>query len=304
MCHSEFELSSHDETQKDKLNVNEGAVSGAIISGIGLTNLNELVASMDLPVMSSFTYNKCHDKVAEMWKNAAEESMIVAAQEEAAAARLRGDTHDIPMIPVEADCCRSKRSYKNQYNALSGVATVIGHHTGKVLYIGVRNKYCGICARANKKEQQPAAHKCSKNHVGSSSSMEPTILVEGFKSSVSNRKLIYNILIADGDASTYKNILESRPYPGVLIQKIECTNHLLRNYNGKNVTLKTDTSIPLSERKLLRPERLIRLRTAVRSSVRYWQTQNLNESEKIIKIQRDILNSGRHIFGDHSECDL
>lgn len=304
MCNSKFELSSHDETQKDKLNVNEGAVSGAIVSGIGLTNLNEVVASMDLPVMSLFMYSKCHDKVADMWKNAAEESMIVAAQEEIAAARLRGDTNDIPMIPVEADCCWSKRSYKNQYNALSGVAAVIGHYTGKVLYIGVRNKYCGICARANNKEQQPAAHKCTKNHVGSSSSMEPKILVDGFKSSVSSRKLIYNILIADGDASTYKNILESRPYPGVLIQKIECTNHLLRNYNGKNLGLKTDTSIPLSERKLLTSERLIRLRKAVRSSVRHWQTQNLTESEKVIKIQRDILNSGKHIFGDHSECDL
>lgn len=304
MCNSKFELSSHDETHKDKLNVNEGAVSGAIMSGIGLTNLNEIAASMDLPVMSLFTYSKCHDKVGDMWKNAAEESMIVAAQEETTAARLRGDIDDIPMIPVEADCCWSKRSYKNQYNALSGVAAIIGHHTGKVLYIGVRNKYCGICARANKNEQQPAAHKCTKNHIGSSSSMEPKILVEGFKSSVETRQLIYNTLIADGDASTYKNILESRPYPGVPIQKIECTNHLLRNYNGKNLLLKTDTSIPLSERKLLTPDYLIRLRTAVRSSVRHWQAQTMTESEKIIKIQRDILNSPKHIFGDHSACNL
>lgn len=126
---------------------------------------------------------------------------------------------------------------------MSGLAAIIGHHTGKVLYIGVRN--CGICARANKKEQQPAAHKCSKNHVGSSSSMEPTILVEDFKSSVETRKLIYNTLIADGVASTYKNILETRPYPGVPIQKIECTSHLLSNYNGKKILLKTDISIPV-----------------------------------------------------------
>lgn len=109
MCNYKFKLSSHDKTQKDKLNVNEGAVSGAIISGIGLTNLNEVAASMILPVMSLFTYSKCHDKVADMWKNTAEESMFAAAQEEPAAARLRGDTHDIPIIPVEADCCWSKR---------------------------------------------------------------------------------------------------------------------------------------------------------------------------------------------------
>ncbi|KAI5630711.1 yqaJ-like viral recombinase domain-containing protein [Phthorimaea operculella] len=240
-----------------------------------------------------------------MWKTAAEECMLSAAKEEADAARLREnlDSTVTPTIPVEADCCWSKRSYKNQYNALSGVAAIIGHHTGKVLHIGVRNKYCVICARAKSKNKEPAAHKCTKNHLGSSSSMEQQILVEGFKSSVETRGLIYNPLIADGDASTYKNILESRPYPGVPIQKIECTNHLLRNYNGKNLSLKIDTSIPLIERKLFTPERMTRLRTAVRSSVRHWESQSLTESDKIIKIQKDILNSPKHIFGSHKDCE-
>lgn len=30
------------------------------------------------------------------------------------------------------------------YNALSGV---VGHYTGKILYIGLKNKYCGHCKR-------------------------------------------------------------------------------------------------------------------------------------------------------------
>lgn len=219
MCHSKFQLKSYDEEKANTtLNVNEGAVSGAILTGIGQTNLNEITASMDLPIMTFRNYSKYHDNVAEMWKTAAEESMLAAANEENELARLRGDTSSIPKIPVEADCCWSKRSYKNQYNALSGVAAIVGHHTGKVLYIGVKNKYCGICSRASKKQVEPTVHKCTKNHRGSSSSMEPNILVlvEGFKSSVKKRKLIYNTLIADGDASTYKNILESRPYPYVI----------------------------------------------------------------------------------------
>lgn len=107
------------------------------------------------------------------------------------------------------------------------MAAIIGEHTGKVLHIGVRNKYCVICARANKKGLAPRGHDCHKNHSGSSTSMEQSILVEGFNVSIAERNLIYSTLIADGDSSTYKNILESRPYPDVPIQKIECTNHLL-----------------------------------------------------------------------------
>lgn len=302
MCNTKFQLYNYD--KNDVLNTNDGAVSGTIMTGIGLSNLNELLVSMDLPVIGFRTYSKSHDKVGEMWKTTAEEVMISAAKEEADAARLRGhiNSDGTPMVPVEADCCWSKRSYKNQYNASSGVAAIVGHHTGKVLHIGVRNKYCVICARASTRKQEPAAHKCNKNHTGSSSSMEPTILVEGFKSSIETRKLIYNTLIADGDASTYKNILESRPYPGIPIQKIECTNHLLRNYNGKNLALKTDTSVPLPERKLLTPERITRLRTAVRSAVRHWKTESLTESEKILNVQRDVLNSPKHVFGDHTNC--
>lgn len=168
------------------------------------------------------------------------------------------------------------------------------------MHVGVRNKYCIICVRANAKKEEPRAHKCTKNHTGSSTSMEQAILVESFKHSVEKRGLIYNTLIADGDASTYKNILESRPYPDtaygldIPVQKIECTNHLLRNYNGRNLQLQKDTSVPLSERKLLTGERLTRLRTAIRSAIKCRKLEDGTMSDKIKKTQEYILNSPRH----------
>jgi hypothetical protein len=33
----------------------------------------------------------------------------------------------------------------------SEAASIVGHRTGKVLYMGVKNKYCMICARASHK---------------------------------------------------------------------------------------------------------------------------------------------------------
>lgn len=306
MCGSSFVLNTSDSNTTDaRLDLNAGAVSGSIITGIGLSNLNEITASMDLPTIPFRLYSKKHDAISDMWKTAAEETMVNAAKQEIEAAKSRGDVNSagIAMIPVEADACWSKRSYKNNYSALSGVAAIIGENSGKVLHIGVRNKYCVICARANKKGLPAKAHKCTKNHSGSSTSMEQAILVDGFKNSIRDRNLIYNILIADGDSSTYKSILESRPYPDIPIQKIECTNHLLRNYNGKNILLQKDTAIPLNERKLLNMDRLKRLRTAVRAAIRQRQQDNSSQCNKIENLQKDILNSPQHIFGDHSNCD-
>lgn len=57
--------------------------------------------------------------------------------------------------------------------------------------------------------------------------MESSALVEGFKMSMDTHKLIYSRLIADGDASTHKNIEKAKPYGNQIVEKIECTNHLL-----------------------------------------------------------------------------
>lgn len=142
-----------------------------------------------------------------------EDSMQAAAHEEASEA-ISCDVKDgIPVLTVVADCCWSKWSYKTNYSAASGVAAIIGYRTGKVLYMGVKNKYCVICARAAVKKVPPADHQYLKNHTGSSTSMEQSVIVEGFKSSLARQNVIYGKLIADGDTSPYKKNLESRSYP-------------------------------------------------------------------------------------------
>lgn len=159
MCGSKFVLktSATATTEESRLGLNAGAVSGAIITGIGLSNLNEITASMDLPTMPFRLYSQTHDAISEMWKTAAELTMLNAAKQEIEAATLRGDVSNsgIAMIPVEADACWGKRSYK-----------IIILHSGKVLYIGVRNKYCVICARANNKGLPAKAHNCTKKSFG------------------------------------------------------------------------------------------------------------------------------------------
>jgi len=62
---------------------------------------------------------------------------------------------------------------------LPSVGVIIGKHTGKLLYIGVRNNYCAACVN-NNKTQKKTKHVCFKNWEGVSASMESDIIVEGF----------------------------------------------------------------------------------------------------------------------------
>ncbi|EFN89591.1 hypothetical protein EAI_16266, partial [Harpegnathos saltator] len=65
----------------------------------------------------------------------------------------------------------------------------------------------------------------------SSTSMESDIIAEGFKSSLEMYGLIYKAVVADGDSNVYQSIIINNPYheQKVMVKKVECTNHLLRN---------------------------------------------------------------------------
>ena len=104
--------------------------------------------------------------------------MSVAGREECELAIQQNDLDNdkVPTITVVVDAGWSKRAHRHMYNALSGVGVIFGLQTGKLLYIGVRNKYCAACQKdANKK------HVCFKNWEEASSSMETGIILAGFK---------------------------------------------------------------------------------------------------------------------------
>jgi len=57
--------------------------------------------------------------------------------------------------------------------------------------------------------------------TSSSSGIEASIIVEGFKNSEEMYGLRYHKLIADGDNSVYQTILESRAYKNITVVKVE-----------------------------------------------------------------------------------
>lgn len=104
-----------------------------------------------------------------------------------------------------------------------------------------------------------------------------------------------------------RELKKSQPYgPDFFVVKIECSNHILRNYlrRLRDLCKKARNSagpVPLPPRKALQ-ERLMRLRTAVTSAVKYRSNQNLASQIKIDELKKDILNGPAHVFGDHTRC--
>ncbi|XP_060803394.1 uncharacterized protein LOC132902430 [Amyelois transitella] len=304
MCNESFKLKNCPDSDNNMdLDLNDNVVSSFMSIGAGFSGLELVSASLNIPCMSDKLYAKCHTKVCELWELAKEKSMADAAKEEYDLAIINGevDSNGIPMITVVADACWSKRSYRKNFNALSGAAVIIGYKTKKVLYMAVKNKYCMVCARAENKKEATPEHICFKNYTGSSSGMEATALVEGFKTSVETHKLIYSRLIADGDSSTHSNILRAKPYGNLLVEKIECTNHLLRNYCTKLDELTRNTNYPIKYRRAVQ-NNILRLRRCVNGAVKHIGAKNITFEEKVLELKNDLLNAPHHVFGNHASC--
>lgn len=181
----------------------------------------------------------------------------------------------------------------------------MGFRTRKVIFLGVKNKYCTTCARAEVKGDAAQPHTCYKNWgmKQSSTSMEAAIICEGFKKSEEMHQIRYARLIADGDSSVYKRILESRPYKHFTVEKVECKNHLLRNMCTRMKAVacsKTQKSSVLLRKKI--GDSILRCRVAVTKAKDYRKTENRLINEKIDCLREDILNIPSHIFGEHKQC--
>ena len=83
---------------------------------------------------------------------------------------------------------------------------IIGKEIGKILFMGVRNKYC--VARINKAgNDTPPEHTCYLNWKGSSSSMEADIILEGFKQCEKQNGVRCTEFNGDGDSPVHPTLI-------------------------------------------------------------------------------------------------
>ncbi|KAF4532108.1 hypothetical protein B566_EDAN006202 [Ephemera danica] len=292
------------------MNITTAAVAGTMCAGGGFQLLKDFCIAINMPIMSSATYQSHAVTLSPYWEKAALLEMEKAGEEEYELALNDSDVDDdgTPIVTVAADVSWPKRSFKSKYESLSGVAAIIGMRTGKCLYIGVRNKYCCICARATNKGQEPDEHLCYKNWDSSSTALESDIVVQGFLISEDLHRLRYGRLVADSDSSTYKRIREANPFRSIVVEKIECKNHVLRNLTGRLTHLSTpkrgQPSLGDTASRKLVGSQIANIRKGITMAIKYRKSQtDLALRERIQLLQKDIENAALHYFGDHEKCD-
>ena len=80
---------------------------------------------------------------------------------------------------------------------------------------------------------------CTKNHEGSSGSMEGASNRDLFLRSVQRHDLRYSKFIGDGDTNSFKTVFDSKPYGGEkLVEKLECVGHVLKRMSNRLRVLK------------------------------------------------------------------
>lgn len=107
-----------------------------------------------------------------------------------------------------------------------------------------------------------------------------------------------------------KRLRIAKPYgPNFIIKKVECINHLLRNYINRlrDLTSKRKNSkgerIPGYLRNSIQT-RLLRLRYAVTEAVKYNRQlqKNIPYETRLMDLKSDLVNGPNHVFGDHTKC--
>ena len=298
-CFKLFKMHTSEMLQLDKkghYSSNIGAVLGQIATGRGDFHLEEQMMSLDIPSLSTHSFVHLEKSLGTALESLVSKELLSAGKEELEyAAKNNIRFEDIPACTVVVDGGWSKRSHKHSYNANLGVDVIFGLHTKKLLFIGVRNKYCSTCCIAQYKKALVPPHKCYKNWTGSSCSMEADIIVEGFKLSESMHGLRYMWMIGDGDSSVHHSITIDVPY-GRHVQKMECSNHAVKCYRSGLEKLAKDNP-SFKGRNGLNTSKIQHLAKCMKYAI----AQNSNNKD-VATLRQDIRNCPCHCFGDHEQC--
>ncbi|KAJ8879228.1 hypothetical protein PR048_019834 [Dryococelus australis] len=267
--------------------------------------------------MSNKAFLKHMKKVSEAIDDAALPSMLDAAEEEKAIAIRDGnvDCDRVPMCTVVADGVWCKRSYKTNYDSLSTIYCIfvsiifasqvsnVGFKTGTVPHICVRNRYCSICPSCQNAKQTPPSHACFLDWNKSATSMEADIIADGFLQSEKLLGLKFNKLISE-ILTVCKVVGYTMPCgPNIMVEKVECKNHVLHDYCHKLTALTKNTKLPVTSRNLSKKQIPI-FRTAVDKAIKFRAAGNEQLNTRICMLKADVYNSPLHIFGDHEHCDV
>lgn len=304
-CGKQFIVSGNG--SNETLDLNNALVWGSTLSATGYKATAQFLTVMDVPVASYGLFNKTQafahkDLVTAMYANmkkwAMKEAELALENEQTVTINYNGVIQEYPAITVIVDGGWTKRSYKHSFSSNCGVAVIIGARTQKVIYADTRISTCAVCDRKRDSATVPD-HDCFKNWDKAPNGMESDIIFKGFQSSIKMYGIVYTKFVGDGDSSVHFNV--ENVYPGIKVEKIECSNHVVKNFTARLMDISKDNvkgiKISLEERKIFNPE-LPRFRKALTQAI----THHHKEGSHWKLLYDDIINMPYHIFGNHKKC--
>ncbi|GFX64249.1 uncharacterized protein TNCV_1499731 [Trichonephila clavipes] len=146
-----------------------------------------------------------------------------------AAAETLSFNNGNPNVPVAIDGTWQKRGHIS----LNGVVTAVSVDTGKVVDAEILSRKCSCHFNGNLHSDE-----CSANYFGNSGGIEVEGALRIFNRSEVLHNLRYTQYLGDGDSKAYKAVLESKPYKGANIEKLECVGHVEKRMGTRLRALK------------------------------------------------------------------
>lgn len=139
---------------------NTKLATGMMHSGIGPSQVNALLSSLNIPTVSTRTLQNRQNELGTVMEKVAEDTKRSSLHEEIQATLESEGTDG---LTVSVDAGWQKRGSGRSFDSLSGHCSMIGSHTGKIIDYEVRSKSCRICENATKAGRVPKDHDCRKN---------------------------------------------------------------------------------------------------------------------------------------------
>ena len=219
--------------------------------GKGHQAIQSFSRCMNMKGISENAYGNLNQELYNAYENAADASKAKAAFEIKQSGVKELDGKHL------CQCSLDGSWQKRGHASLNGVVTAIS--SGKCLDTAVFAKNCKSCqvwqSRKGTQEYENwlADHVCKINHKKSSGAMEATGAVDIFCTSAEKYGLIYEDYIGDGDTTSFKEVVNAKPYDkyGIIPKKLECVGHIQKRLGNRLRALRKsyqNSKTPLSGR--------------------------------------------------------
>ncbi|XP_061171002.1 uncharacterized protein LOC133180520 [Saccostrea echinata] len=260
---------------------NTKLATGMVHTGMGPSQVNALLTSLNIPPISSRTLQNRQNETGTVMEKTAVETTRSSLHDEIQATLEYEGTDE---LTVSVDAGWQKRGSGRSFDSLSGHCSMIGSQTGKIIDYDIRTKCCKICESATRSGKDPKDHDCRKNWEGSSKAMEKDMVAKMVSRKMEEGVNITNV-VADEDTTTFchlRNIHKN-------ITKISDKNHIRKIFSSNLYGLQ------LKHRSL--STKVIRYLV---KCFNYMISQNKGNP---VGVQRGLEALSRHPFGDHSACN-